>query len=197
VGRSRITNVHKELWFILCVTPFIVWILATRGKRGRTLVFCALLSLGLADFTSSRIAKNAFWRDRPCRRIAQTGTMSVPDVHLLPGRAMPAGYVASPEKDCPGSSSFPSSHAANTMAFASVCWWFTRQRIRWLWFAIPIVVGWSRIYLGYHYPGDVLAGWVMGALIAWAVVRWLARPILGEMIREEAKQPVGDGEETV
>src|SRR5689334_5148495 len=82
----RVTNVHKALWFIACVTPFIIWILATRGKRGRTIVFCVLLSLGLADFTSSRLAKNAIWRDRPCHRITATGQMSLPGVHLLPGR---------------------------------------------------------------------------------------------------------------
>jgi undecaprenyl-diphosphatase len=112
--------------------------------------------------------------------------MSLPGVHLLAGRAMPAGYVATPEKDCPGSSSFPSSHAANSMALACVGWWFTKGRIRWLWFVIPVVIGWSRIYLGYHYPGDVLVGWAMGALIACGIVRWLARPVLKEQIREES-----------
>lgn len=181
----RVTNIQKALWFILCATLLIVWILWKQGKRGRTLVFCALLSLGLADFTSSRLAKNAFWRDRPCRRSAATGVMSIPDVRLLPGRAMPAGYVATPDKDCPGSSSFPSSHAANSMAFASVCWWFTKRKLRWLWFAIPLVIGWSRIYLGYHYPSDVLAGWILGALLAWGIIRFLATRVLAEQIQEE------------
>lgn len=187
----RVTNMHKAVWFVLCVTALIAWILARSGKRGRTLVFCALLSLGVADFTSSRLAKNACWRDRPCRRIAATGLMAVADAHLLPGRAAPAGYFATPEKDCPGSSSFPSSHAANTMAFASVCWWFTRGRIRWLWFLIPLVIGWSRIYLGYHYPADVVGGWALGAALAWVIVRRLAWPILREQIIKERK-PVAE-----
>jgi undecaprenyl-diphosphatase len=184
----RVTNLQKATWFVLCVAPLIVWILARWGKRGRTLVFCALLSLGLTDFTSSRLAKNVYLRDRPCRRIAATGRMAVPSAHLLPGRATAPDYVATPEKDCPGSSSFPSSHAANTMAFAGVCWWFTRGRIRWLWLSIPLLIGWSRIYLGYHFPGDVLAGWALGAALAWGIVHWLAWPILREQIVAEREQ---------
>jgi membrane-associated phospholipid phosphatase len=185
----RVTNVHKTIWFILCVLPIIVWILWKKGKRGRTLVLCALLSLGLADFTSSRVGKNLWWRDRPCRKMPSTGRSSVVDVHLLPGRAMSPGYVATPEKDCPGSSSFPSSHAANSMAFASVCWWFTKRKSRWLWFLIPIIIGWSRIYLGYHYPFDVLAGWLLGAFLAWLIIHFLAARVLAEQIKEEQVRP--------
>jgi len=188
----RVTNLHKALWFIACVAPIIIWILAVYGKRGRTAVFCTLLALGLSDFTSSRLAKNVYWRDRPCERIAATGRMTVPDDHLLPGRATRSGYIATPERDCPGSSSFPSSHASNMMAFAGVCWWFTRTRGRWLWFVIPLVVGWSRIYIGVHFPGDVLAGWILGGMLAWVVVRWLAKPILREQIIEEKEQAAED-----
>ncbi len=183
----RITNMHKDLWFIALAVPVIVWVLAKYGKRGRTLVFCVLLALGLADFTSSHILKNAIWRDRPCRRLASTGGMSLSDTRLLPGRGHPAGYVATPENDCPGSSSLPSSHAANTMALAMVLWWFTRRRTRWLWFLIPLVIGWSRIYLGYHYPADVLWGWLTGALLALGIVRWLAVPFTRELVKEEQK----------
>ena len=72
--------------------------------------------------------------------------------------------------------SFPSGHAMGSMTLAMVLVllaWHTRWR--W-WVAIPmalfvLLVGLSRIYLGVHYPSDILAGWV--AAIAWVVATYL------------------------
>ena len=72
--------------------------------------------------------------------------------------------------------SFPSGHAMGSMTLACVlvllAW---RTRWRW-WVAVPaggfaVAVGMSRIYLGVHYPSDILAGWA--AASAWAVSTWL------------------------
>ena len=72
--------------------------------------------------------------------------------------------------------SFPSGHAMGSMTLAMVlvllAW---RTRWRW-WVAIPALafalsVGVSRVYLGVHYPSDILAGWV--AACAWAVLAYL------------------------
>ena len=66
-----------------------------------------------------------------------------------------------------GKKSFPSNHASNTMAFAIglslIFPWIS-------WIAIPlsILVGFSRIYCGAHFPLDVVAGWLHGAL--WVVL---------------------------
>jgi len=73
--------------------------------------------------------------------------------------------VVNPDR-CPGSPSFPSNHAANMMAVASVGWWFARRRARWAWFLLPLVIGYTRVYLGYHYPTDVVGGWAVGAVVA-------------------------------
>lgn len=72
--------------------------------------------------------------------------------------------------------SFPSGHAMGSMTLACVllllAW---RTRWRW-WVALPagafvLAVGMSRVYLGVHYPSDILAGWA--AASAWAVATWL------------------------
>lgn len=72
--------------------------------------------------------------------------------------------------------SFPSGHSIASMSFAVaiiLLAWPTRGR----WLALVVatvftaVIGFSRLYLGVHYPSDVLAGWLIGA--AWAVALYL------------------------
>jgi len=78
--------------------------------------------------------------------------------------------------------SFPSGHSLYAATLATVlilvCW-----KTVWRWPSVIVGVVWlalmgmSRIYLGVHYPTDVVAGWVLG--IAWVTVlyRWMWRPI--------------------
>lgn len=71
-----------------------------------------------------------------------------------------------------GSYSFPSCHAANTFAlatFMSLLW--RRRGITWAFMAWAVVVSCSRLYLGVHYPSDLLAGALIGSAIAVAVYR--------------------------
>lgn len=67
---------------------------------------------------------------------------------------------------------FPSGHAMSSMSFVMVLIalaWHTR----WRWTAVVagslfvVLIGWTRLYLGVHYPSDVLAGWLLA--IAWSV----------------------------
>jgi len=71
----------------------------------------------------------------------------------------------------PGTYSFPSGHSAAAFAGA---WLLRRQypRLTALWYAIAALVGFSRIYLGAHYPGDVVSGALSGTVIAEAT-RWV------------------------
>jgi membrane-associated phospholipid phosphatase len=67
----------------------------------------------------------------------------------------------------------PSGHAQN----AASVWGLlaTALRRRWAWvaaLALIVTIGLSRIYLGVHFPSDVLVGWLIGAALVWAFTRW-------------------------
>jgi membrane-associated phospholipid phosphatase len=76
--------------------------------------------------------------------------------------------------------SFPSGHAMSSMAFAValiILMWNTR----WRWWVVlsgslfVVAIGWTRVYLGVHYPSDVLAGWMIS--LAWAIgVSFVIKP---------------------
>jgi membrane-associated phospholipid phosphatase len=67
---------------------------------------------------------------------------------------------------------FPSGHAMSSMTFVAVLVILT-WRSRWRWLVLIVgtifvlVIGWTRLYLGVHYPSDILAGWMVS--VAWAV----------------------------
>ncbi|HET9754620.1 MAG TPA: phosphatase PAP2 family protein [Myxococcales bacterium] len=111
-----------------------------------------LAAIGAADLVSVRLVKPAVARVRPCR-------------------ADPAHVVA--PVGCGAGQSFPSTHATDTAAAVAVFSW-AAPRLTPLGLAIAALVGISRVYLGAHWPTDVLAGWAIGAAVGAAVV-FLAR----------------------
>lgn len=145
-----VTEPRNPFLFIplLALAAFALW------RYRSTAAWCiALLAVTIAitDQFNSRIVKNAVGRERPCRALA--------DVRLL--------------KPCGGGRSFPSSHAVNIFAAAVVVGCFFRRT--WPYgLALASTIAYSRVYIGVHYPADVLCGAALGAGIAWLVV-WLWR----------------------
>jgi undecaprenyl-diphosphatase len=71
--------------------------------------------------------------------------------------------------DCGGGLSFPSSHAVNNLAAATVIsHYFPLQR--WYWFGFASLVALSRPYVGVHYPSDIVAGGLIGVGIGFLIV---------------------------
>jgi len=122
------------------------------------LIFCVFLLLAImaSDTTSSQIIKNLSGRLRPCRQEDLVGL-----IHQFGQR-------------CGGRLGFVSSHAAN--AFATVVFLVQcldlSKRERVSVFLFPVLVSYSRIYMGVHFPGDVLGGALVGTfwglILAWA-----------------------------
>jgi len=116
--------------------------------RGRRALLQVLPPLWFATMTVEYPIKYYFRRRRPFIDIVQA---------VAVGRK-------------PGSYSFPSGHSAAAFAGA----WLLRRhypKLAPLWYAIAALTGFSRIYLGVHYPGDVLSGAISGTAIAEAARR--------------------------
>jgi undecaprenyl-diphosphatase len=68
--------------------------------------------------------------------------------------------------------SFPSAHAAYSFMMATLlAIWFPRYRF--IFFIIAGFIGWTRIYLGLHYPTDIIAGGILGYSITKWFLRWI------------------------
>lgn len=142
----------KIIWVPLYLAILIY--LGIKFKRKFIIIILFIIVAATLTDQISVLIKNSVQRLRPCHEPALEGL-----VHLVNG-------------ECGGLYSFVSSHAANSFDVALLSLLFIRKR----WFTISIilwalVVGYSRVYLGVHYPGDVICGSVQGAFIGWSIYK--------------------------
>ena len=139
--------------------------LCREGRRGSSLLRVLIIlagfavAVGVSDFVSSGIIKPWVCRLRPTHEPALAGML-----HLV------NGYTG-------GLYGFVSSHAANTMACALLFSLLYRNKYATIGLLLWVALNcYSRMYLGVHYPGDIIGGLLVGALFAgqvYAVVRCL------------------------
>ena len=133
-------------WRIPILIVFLL-LLIFGGKKGRIVALLVVLVLTLTDQLSSFVLKSWIKRVRPC--------FVVEGVRLLIHQSR--------------SYSFPSSHAANMAAMATL-FSVKYRRYTAVFIAIAATVAYSRIYVGVHYPSDVLGGIFVGVLCATCIL---------------------------
>jgi len=158
-----LNSVHSPFWdkimYILSMkvvwAPLYIAILVYLGMRYKRRFWVLLSFIILAVFLADRVSvliKYAVDRPRPCHESSLQGL-----VHMVNGV-------------CGGMYGFVSSHASNSFNVAFLSLMFIKRK----WYTVLIIiwastVSYSRIYLGVHYPGDVLGGAILGAFIGWGV----------------------------
>ena len=140
-----ITNEH--LWAIPALIGLIA-LIVRGGKRGKIAVVLLLIAAIVTDKTVVEIIKPAIGRLRPSHALGDT-------VNLL----VPKG----------GRYGFVSAHAANIFVGTTILSYFYDQWKKPLLF-LAFSVALSRVYVGVHYPGDVLFGGLFGYGIAWLII---------------------------
>ena len=150
---------YDSLWLIitnqLYWTPFFLFLFYIIYKKvgGKQTLYILLFVAVLITFTDQicNLFKYTFQRLRPCNNPEINTTIRVVQTRI--------------------SYSFFSGHAANTTAVATFLYLVLKRHFKYLGFLFlwPLVFAYSRIYLGLHYPGDILAGFFFGALFGFTM----------------------------
>ncbi len=161
---------NKFFWIPLYVGVAVFLWLNLRGK-GAWIVLGAVVTIAISDTISSKVLKPFVQRERPCRDVLVHERAEV----LVP---------------CGGGYSFPSAHATNHFALAvyligTMGRFFRRGRYLWLLWAASIAF--AQVYVGVHFPLDVLAGALLGTFIGW-----LNAVVMREIVEPEAVQKIPD-----
>lgn len=142
-----ITDLNKQRLVLVLVLVILLWMII-RGRRNvRMAAFLLIITIIISDQLSSSVIKHWFERPRPCHALQ--------NVHLL--------------VSCGSGFSFPSSHAVNNFAAALILAFFIPQT-KWWFLGFAAIVSFSRVYVGVHYPSDIIGGAIIGLICAGIVI---------------------------
>ena len=143
-----LTNLGHWLPVYIFAMACIIWKFRWRGVW---MVVGCIIVVGAADFITNRFIKEVIARPRPCADSAS---------YVYKMLRFPDGPR--------GGFGFPSSHAVNNFAgIAFFIFLFSKNR-KLLWLIIPAIIpGLTRVYLGLHYPSDILGGILIGSAFGW------------------------------
>lgn len=165
INGSHAPWLDSVMWFLsekFVWIPFYLFLLISLmihyGWK-RTLIWiipAVAITITLCDQVSVKLFKEVFERYRPCHNIELSSLVHLVDNH------------------CGGQFGFVSSHAANSFGLATFVLLLTKWRPLAITMIIwAVMVSYSRIYLGVHYPGDVIGGAILGVLIGGSIALFL------------------------
>ncbi|WP_044198215.1 phosphatase PAP2 family protein [Dyadobacter tibetensis] len=136
----------KYTWIPMYLA-LLAFTIRSEKKSSWLMIIAIIAAAGLSDYITSGLMKPYFERLRPCFEPALNAL-----VHNVGG--------------CGGQYGFASSHASTSAAVATTWILLLGHKHRFIWIlAIWVVIySYSRIYVGVHYPGDILVGWIVGFL---------------------------------
>lgn len=152
---------NANTWIPLYLFLVLLALMNFKQKAIPWILF-AVITVVLTDQASSTLLKHWVARPRPCREDFLAGQMRL----LLDG--------------CSGGYSFTSSHAANHFGFAMFVYMSTMHVCKkwgWLFFLWAATISYGQVYVGVHYPLDVLCGGLLGCGIGYATASFFNKKI--------------------
>ena len=153
-----IMYLFSDKFFLIPLYAFLIFIIIRKYKKESILIFIMIaLLITLTDQISSNLIKNSVQRLRPSHEPSLEGLL-----HFV------NDYKG-------GDYGFVSSHAANTFGLAVFITLLLKSKIKWIgyvMFTYAFIVSYSRIYLGVHYPSDVIVAAFIGILMGWLIFKF-------------------------
>lgn len=143
-----ITQLHKQDWVRMFILPVLLgWLFYIYRAQSFKLIISVALAVGLADALAYRGLKSVIQRQRPFQNSEISWVRKVGEAH---------------------GPSFPSNHATNSFAVATVLAWHF-PGVAYLFYILAALVALSRVALGVHYPSDIVAGMILGLFVGFVI----------------------------
>lgn len=180
------------LWVKIALGIFLIWMIASNAQR-RTAALLALVAIGIGN-TMTNILKSGLPMHRPFQEFRFVSLQDDGNI-LTYNWSDTSHFLNSPKMDLivrvgtTDSMGTASAHSANMAALAFVMcyymkWWGSP------WVLVALLTGISRVYVGAHYPSQVLLGWLVGLFSAFVVIKtWEAFQRTRKGVQSDENEP--------
>lgn len=159
----------RFIWVPMYAAILFTFYRCFNWRQATVFVLCIALTITLTDQIGASLIRPIVERPRPFHPDSPISELVMLVEWYTPG----------------GSYGFPSCHAANTVALATiVSLWLKQRPVTLFLFLWAVVTCYSRIYLAAHYPGDLVAGSFLGIFVGWGIYcfsKWVNRKVAGTL----------------